>query len=50
MDLAPERSYVATARGTLYHRPDCASVAGKTGLKSVDPTKTTLEPCKICNP
>ena len=49
-ELVPERTFVATARGTLYHRPDCASVAGKKGLKQIDPSKTSLQPCKICNP
>ena len=49
-DLVPSREYVATAKGTLYHRPECASVAGKQGVKKVDPSKTTLSPCKICNP
>ena len=49
-DLVPERNYVATAKGTLYHRPDCASVAGRKGLKQVDPSHTTLRPCQICNP
>lgn len=49
-DLVAPATVVATARGTLYHRPDCASVAGKAGLKKIDPAHTTLEPCKICNP
>jgi hypothetical protein len=49
-DLVAPVAYVTTARGSLYHRPDCASVAGRTGLKQVDPSTTTLEPCKICNP
>ncbi|MEY2473836.1 MAG: hypothetical protein QOK28_3165 [Actinomycetota bacterium] len=49
-DLVASVEYVTTARGTLYHRPDCASVAGRTGLKSVDPARTALQPCKICNP
>lgn len=49
-DLVAPVSYVTTARGTLYHRTDCASVAGRTGLKQVDPARTNLAPCKICNP
>lgn len=49
-DLVPARTFVATARGALYHRPDCASVAGRKGLKQVDPSHTTLNPCQICNP
>jgi hypothetical protein len=49
-ELVPAQTYVATANGNLYHRADCASVAGRTGLKSVDPSKTKLKPCRICNP
>jgi hypothetical protein len=49
-DLVPERTFVATAKGGLYHRPECASVAGRGGLKPVDPSTTKLKPCKICNP
>jgi CHASE3 domain sensor protein len=49
-DLVPQQTYVATAKGSLYHRPDCASVAGRKGLKKVDPAKTSLSPCRICNP
>jgi hypothetical protein len=49
-DLVPAQTYVATAKGTLYHRPDCASVAGRKGLKQIDAANTSLQPCKICNP
>jgi hypothetical protein len=49
-ELVPPRTYVATAKGSLYHRPDCASVAGKKGVKEVDPSTSSLKPCKICNP
>jgi hypothetical protein len=49
-ELVPAQTYVATAKGTLYHRPDCASVTGRTGLKKIDPAKTSLAPCRICNP
>jgi hypothetical protein len=41
---------VATASGGLVHRPDCPMVAGKAGLRAVDPGKTKLRPCKICDP
>jgi hypothetical protein len=47
--LVASPTFVATAKGTLYHRPDCASVAGRKGLKKVDPSTTSLSPCKICN-
>jgi hypothetical protein len=49
-ELVPPPTYVATAKGSLYHRPDCASVAGRKGLKKVDPSTTSLSPCRICNP
>lgn len=49
-DLVAPPTYVATAKGTLYHRPDCASVAGRKGVKKIEPSKTSLSPCKICNP
>ncbi|MEY2469815.1 MAG: hypothetical protein QOF21_2513 [Actinomycetota bacterium] len=49
-ELVPAQTYVATARGTLYHRPDCAAVAGRKGVKKINAATTTLEPCKICNP
>ena len=40
---------VATAKGTMAHRPDCSVVAGKRGLRKVTPADD-LEPCKLCNP
>ena len=40
---------VATARGSMAHRPDCAVVAGKTDLRPVDPEEG-LSPCKLCDP
>ena len=49
-ELVAPQTYVATAKGTLYHRPECASVAGRKGLKKVNPSTTSLSPCKICNP
>jgi hypothetical protein len=38
---------VATARGTMAHRPDCVVVAGKSGLRTVTPDDG-LTPCKLC--
>ncbi|MEY2397625.1 MAG: hypothetical protein QOJ00_799 [Actinomycetota bacterium] len=49
-ELVPTQTYVATPKGTLYHRADCASVAGKNNLKQVNAASTTLSPCRICNP
>lgn len=40
---------VATANGSMMHRPDCAAVAGKTGLRRVDPDDG-LKACGICRP
>lgn len=40
---------VATANGSMMHRPSCAAVAGKEGLRSVSPDDG-LKPCGICRP
>ena len=40
---------VATATGTMMHRPDCPAVAGKEGLRSVS-VDDGLRPCGICRP
>jgi multisubunit Na+/H+ antiporter MnhG subunit len=40
---------VATARGTLAHRPDCSVLAGKAGLRRVAPA-AGLAACRICLP
>jgi hypothetical protein len=42
--------FVATPNGSIFHRPDCPVVAGRTDLSKVDPKRTKLEPCRICNP
>lgn len=42
--------FVATPSGSIYHRPDCTVVAGRTDLTSVNPARTKLEPCRICAP
>lgn len=42
--------YVATARGTMFHRADCAVVAGRSDLRKVKPNDPRLEPCRICDP
>lgn len=46
---APEVTRVATARGRLAHRPDCAAVAGRTGLRPVTPADA-LPDCQLCLP
>ncbi|HVU61593.1 MAG TPA: hypothetical protein VHD58_08055 [Mycobacteriales bacterium] len=46
---APRR-FVATPSGSIFHRPDCAAVAGRTDVKDVNIERTSLKPCRICNP
>lgn len=41
---------VATASGTMLHRPDCPVVAGKDGLRRVSEGTKGFTPCKICDP
>ena len=41
---------VATARGTMVHRPDCSIVLNKEGLRPVELGAPGLTPCKICEP
>mgnify|MGYP000415610595 CR=1 FL=1 len=45
----PAAPLVATERGTMAHRPDCAVVAGKPGLRPVG-AADGLAPCKLCQP
>lgn len=47
---APRPVYVATAGGTIFHRPDCAAVAGREDLREIDVDATTLTACRICTP
>jgi hypothetical protein len=42
--------FVATATGTMLHRPDCAVVTGRTGLRTVSADDPKLTPCKLCDP
>jgi hypothetical protein len=42
--------FVATAKGGMVHRPDCAVVAGRTDLRSVGASGDGLAPCSLCNP
>jgi len=46
---AIEPELVATARGTMAHRPDCVVVAGKRALRRVS-RADGLEPCGMCDP
>lgn len=41
---------VATATGTMMHRPDCPVVTGRDNLREVAAGAAGLEACKICQP
>ena len=43
-------SFVATEKGTMFHRSDCVVVQGRDDLRTVEPGSSGLEPCKICEP
>jgi hypothetical protein len=42
--------FVATARGSMWHRPDCPVVAGRQDLHPVGADGDGLQPCALCNP
>jgi len=44
-------AFVATKSGTMFHRPDCPTVANKppAELRSIR-TPDSLTPCRICTP
>ena len=44
------QQFVATANGSIFHRPDCAAVANRDDLHRVDASATDLRPCRICSP
>ncbi len=48
--IAATQRFVATATGSMFHRPDCATVANREDLVDIDPDDTALRPCRICNP
>jgi hypothetical protein len=41
---------VATATGTMLHRPDCPVVANREGVRRVKADAPGFVPCKICEP
>lgn len=43
-------AYYATAKGTMFHRKDCAVVQGREDLRTVNGTEPGLKPCGICDP
>jgi methylphosphotriester-DNA--protein-cysteine methyltransferase len=42
--------FVATATGSMLHRPDCPVVANRPGVRKVKAGTPGFEPCKICEP
>jgi len=42
--------FVTTARGSMFHRPDCVIVKGRSDLRRVAGDEKGLKPCKICDP
>lgn len=42
--------FVATAKGGMLHRPECAVVAGRTDLRPITAAGDGLSPCTLCNP
>jgi hypothetical protein len=47
---AQRTELVATANGSMLHRPDCAAVAGRENLRAVTAETPGLTPCRICEP
>lgn len=42
--------FVATAKGAMLHRPDCAAVVGREDLRAVSVEGDGLAPCSLCDP
>ena len=45
-DTSPD----TTARGSMFHRPECVVVKGRSDLQRVTGDEKGLKPCKICDP
>ena len=43
-------SFVATAKGTMFHKPDCPVVSGRSDVRRVTAETKGLEPCRMCDP
>jgi hypothetical protein len=43
-------TFVATPTGTMFHRRTCPVVARREDITDVDPRRTELLPCGICDP
>jgi hypothetical protein len=42
--------FVATASGTMFHRPECTVVANRPNLRKVPAGASGMEPCRLCDP
>ena len=42
--------FVATASGTMFHRPDCSVVSNRPKLRKVKGDEPGMEPCRLCDP
>jgi hypothetical protein len=42
--------FVATAHGSMWHRPDCSVVVGREDLHEVGADGDGLQPCSLCDP
>lgn len=47
---AADDQLVATATGTMLHRPDCSVVVGRDRLRPVTPGAAGMTPCSLCQP
>ncbi len=46
----PSKPFVATPKGTMFHREDCTVVAGQSKLRRVDAQAKGMQPCRLCDP
>jgi hypothetical protein len=42
--------FVATVKGTMFHRDDCRLVAGRADVHAVSASEPGLKPCEVCKP
>ena len=47
---SPAAMFVSTGRGSMFHRPDCVVVKGRSDVRAVTGDEKGLKPCKICDP
>lgn len=50
VQTGPPDGLVATATGTMLHRPDCSVVVGRDRLRPVAPDAPGMTPCSLCQP